>query len=1052
MRKILFSAVILCVAGLIIVPERLTFTEVGTFVTTARKTVPGAGGTRADGPPFEPEEALGTFELADGFRIEVFASEPLIADPVDMEIDEAGRIYVVEMPGYPLDTSPNAQIKLLSDTDADGYPDASTIFASGFTLPTGVIRWKNGILVTAAPDVFYLEDTDGDGRADIREVVLTGFALSNPQGNFNNPIYGLDNGIHLANSGPTWTETFANEFGDKGSAVRFVGSYAAAHAPTSENAGRGHDGDAQAEIADDALRNRSGVSILDINAGGRNVRFRPDTGELSAESSSSQFGHDFDVWGRHFLVSNANHQFVELIAARYLERNPALPVRDVMESTPEHGAAADVYPITLTPEHTLLTDRGVFTSATGIAIYTGGAFGSTFDDVAFVAEPVHNLIHADVISPRGASFTARRLLDSREFLASTDSWFRPVNHYVGPDGALYVVDYYREIVEHPEWMEEDAPQTRDLYRGRDRGRIYRITRDGSASPDWVGRIALADASTDELVDLLAHENRWWRLHGQRLLVDRGAVDALESLRTLYRTTRSAPGRLHVLWTLEGLGLLDRDDIHMALLDPSGGVRENAVLLAERHGAAAFEDVLIGMADDPDPRVRFQVMLGLGDLETKAAEGARREILQTDLDDRWVQVASLTAGVAPTFVQLRRTLDTLENDPRESAEAYARRVAMLVGSSGLLDDLRMAIDFTIDHPEHRMAAEMLGGLGDGVRQRAEQDVLDQQRTEALAAVFLRNADARLRESILEMMRIGNAEGLSETVRNGAIELALDDAQDPSLRSDALDLIALHDPSAFASDLEAVIRSHPAPEVEAAAIRTLGSTPAADVADTLLARWTRLSIAGRDAALDAMMQSEKRAHALLDAVESGLIAPSAFGWNRRVVLMRDWDGEIKERARRLLRVSAYSRGDVLERYQEAVDAGGKSDAGRAVFAAACGSCHGVRGEGPDFGPDLGTVSHWSPRALLEAILVPSRIVAAGYDLWRLERRGGDVLNGVIRAETATAITLALQGGIEITVPRQEIESLQQLDGSAMPDGLEEQISIEEMADLLAYLAEI
>ena len=146
-------------------------------------------------PPFTPEEALSTFEIADGFGIELFAAEPLIADPVAMEIDEAGRIYVVEMHGYPLDKSGSGKIKLLIDTDQDGKPDKSTVFAEGLTLPNGIMRWRNGVIVTDAPDVLYLEDSNNDGKADIRKVLLTGFALSNPQHNLNTPVYGLDNWI-----------------------------------------------------------------------------------------------------------------------------------------------------------------------------------------------------------------------------------------------------------------------------------------------------------------------------------------------------------------------------------------------------------------------------------------------------------------------------------------------------------------------------------------------------------------------------------------------------------------------------------------------------------------------------------------------------------------------------------------------------------------------------------------------------------------------------------------------------------------------------------------
>ena len=167
------------------------------------------------------EEALASFEIEEGFKIELIASEPLIGDPVDMEIDEYGRLYVVEMPGYPLDKSGSGKIKLLEDTDGDGKMDKSTPFAENLILPNSVMRWKKGLLVTDAPNVLYFEDTNDDGKSDIRDTLLTGFALSNPQHNLNSPVLGIDNWIYLAHEGAVSTETYEQEFGDPGQEIYF---------------------------------------------------------------------------------------------------------------------------------------------------------------------------------------------------------------------------------------------------------------------------------------------------------------------------------------------------------------------------------------------------------------------------------------------------------------------------------------------------------------------------------------------------------------------------------------------------------------------------------------------------------------------------------------------------------------------------------------------------------------------------------------------------------------------------------------------------------------
>ena len=232
-------------------------------------------------------------KIASGYKIEPFLSEPDIVSPVAMEFDENGDLYVVEDRGYPLNVNGKVgRVKLLRDTNGDGVPDKATVFADKLVMPTGVMRWKKGILVTDAPDVLYLEDTNGDGVADVRKVILTGFAFTNPQHTVNNPLYGLDNWIYLAHENAATAIIFKEEFGDRGSDIRYV--------------------------------DRQGVPPLTEH--GRNVRFRPDTGQLEALATPSQFGQSFDDWGRHFLVSNSAHIRQEAIAAHYLKRNPDLPV------------------------------------------------------------------------------------------------------------------------------------------------------------------------------------------------------------------------------------------------------------------------------------------------------------------------------------------------------------------------------------------------------------------------------------------------------------------------------------------------------------------------------------------------------------------------------------------------------------------------------------------------------------------------------------------------------------------------------------------------------
>ncbi len=429
-----------------------------------------AGGcARKSGPPYAPKDALKTLKIIPGYHIETFTSEPNVVSPVSMDFDENGNIYVVEDRAYPLNVKGKVgRVKMLSDTNGDGIPDKVTVFADGLVLPTGVMRWKKGILVTDAPDVWYFEDTDGDGKADIKTRVLTGFPFTNPQHTANGLVYGLDNWIYIAHEHPATAVVFKKEFGDPGSDVKYA--------------------------------DREGGPSLPRP--GHNIRFRPDTGQLEALSSSSQFGHSFDDYGRHFLVSNSNHVRMEAIAERYLNRNRDLPVANAVEDISDHGAAAKVFPITEHPRFEMLSGVGEFTSACGITFYRGATF---------TAEPVHNIVHQDALSDNGSLFLAKRGQENSEFLASTDAWFRPVNMTIGPDGAMYLLDYYRMVIEHPEWMSSDTYNSPDLYKGVEFGRIYRIVPDkgvGKLTP-----VHLGSASDAELVKQLENPIIWWRRNG-----------------------------------------------------------------------------------------------------------------------------------------------------------------------------------------------------------------------------------------------------------------------------------------------------------------------------------------------------------------------------------------------------------------------------------------------------------------------------------------------------------------------------------------------------------
>jgi len=968
-----------------------------------------------------PESALSTFELEPGFKIELLAAEPLLGDPVDMEIDEYGRLYVVEMFGYPLDKSGTGKISLLTDTDGDGRMDKSTVFAEGMVLPNSIMRWKKGVIVTDAPNLLYFEDADGDGKAEIRDTLLTGFALSNPQHNLNSPLLGIDNWIYLAHESAVGTDRYKEEFGDPGRAIYY---------PDQPKAPR-----------------------LAINAGGRTIRFQPDHHRLEMTSSATQYGHTFDAWGHHLLVNNSNHAFQEVIAERYLLRNPDLLISDATQNISDHGTSAEVFPITLNPQNQLLTDVGVMTSACSLTAYLGGDFPPPFDSVTFVAEPVSNLVHVDRLKDQGASFVASRLRPHQEFLASTDAKFRPVNFYVGPDGALYVVDFYRQIIEHPEWMSDDVVQGGALYSDSDKGRIYRISRTDSKPSGWTKGLALGDAASDQLVEKLASPNSWYRQNAQRLLVDRADKKSVAALMLMAKNTTSPLGRLHALWTLEGIGELKPEQILQALKDPVAGIRENAIQLAELHGKdGSFAKALLSLQDDADPKVRYQLLCTLGFINTPEAMQVRHKLLFRDIGDKWVQIAALTAPPSQTASLLKVVLDNYSED-NAAYSSLVERLTTMLGVNGNQQVIQQLIQRATDvTTENRSAlqASILEGLAQGMENKTTRSPVSETDQNRLIKTFFGHPSSLVRKGSFHLLQ---RVGITNEIQAGiaiekAVSIGTDQHQAEDRRAEAIDFISLRNPAAQAPLLMKLVVPTEQLSVQLASLRTLSFVPDTTVSRYLLNQWPVLTPDLRDAAMRTFLVNSDRVGMLLNEIETGKIQPADLSFHRKVGLMLQSDEKLRNQARRLF--TKNNDDEVNKAYQHALELEGDAVKGQAVYQQQCGLCHQIRGkDGIALGPDLGTIHNWSPKAIMANILAPNLSISSGYDLWMVELKNGESIQGIIATETPGAITLRNNGSAEKTIKREDIKSLKALNMSAMPVGLDKLISIEQMADLLAFL---
>ena len=554
-------------------------------------------------PMMSPEDSLTAMRPRPGFSVELVAAEPLLSSPMSFEWDARGRLWVVEMRDYPLGMDgkgkPGGRIKVLTDSHGDGHYDTATIFAEDIPYPTGIFPWRDGVIIASAPDILFLEDRSGSGKADTRTVLFTGFTEGNQQHRINGFDWGLDGWLYGAN-------------GDSG------GTIFSAKKPRED---------------------QKGVSIS-----GRDIRFRPDTGEFEAESGGTQFGRHRDDWGNWFGNNNPTWLWHYTLDDRYLRRNPRLAVKttkQMLANYPDNTRVFTAYPKGSAPiRFNQPQSLGYVTSGNSAMPYRDELFGPAFANTVFASEPVHNVVHREVLSPDGASFTSRRADDEqdREFLASLDVWFRPVMTKTGPDGALYIVDVHRFALEHPEWIAPETMSRLDVRAGSDTGRIYRVLPAG-AKLHPVPNLAKLDNAA--LADALDSPNGWQRDTVQRVLMERDAKDTAPVMRKLATTATNPKVRVQALATLGTLKSTDAAMIRTALRDTHPQVRVQALRASEAlaGGDTSLLPSLLACADDPEFVVRRQLALTLGEWRDERAEAALQK-----LADREGEVAQMRLAI------------------------------------------------------------------------------------------------------------------------------------------------------------------------------------------------------------------------------------------------------------------------------------------------------------------------------------------------------------------------------------------------------------------------
>jgi putative membrane-bound dehydrogenase-like protein len=928
--------------------------------------------------PLSPQQSLAAIVTKPNLVVELVAAEPFIDSPVAIDFGPDGKLWVCEMIDYPMGKTgkyeAGGRVRFLESTKNDGKFDKATTFLDNLPFPTGIKVWRKGVLICAAPDILYAEDTDGDGKADVVKKLFTGFGTGNYQARVNSLEYGLDGWVY-------------------GSCGFYGGSIKSFNGKTYE-------------------------------LGNRDFRIKPDTGELEPVTGVSQQGRVRDDWGNWFGCDNSTLIRHYPLDDHYLKRNPY-----VVSPPPAVLVPADPNPNRLFP---IKTDQQRFalsgppntvTAACGLCIYRDNLLGDDFRGNAFTCEPVNLCVHRLKLTPKGCTFEGHRPDNEkdREFLASTDNWFRPVQAITGPDGCLWIVDMYRHVIEHPRWIPPQDAAKLDLRAGAGMGRIYRVLpKEELLHRQW--RRFGKETETEDCIRAMASSNGWTRdivtqMYGWKSL----QLTRRDLLIALYNKEFADEFEIQIccLAALYGDGDIWIEPLVKAISSKRPELRHWATKLAPIvEDEATIPRAIVDRVNDPNAQIRLQVAYKLGHWDDPKAAEALGRMAVKNADDPYLVAAVLSsvnernlAGVLKTVLK-----ESGDKGPPSNVVSQLMRMATGMKNTAAQTELLTAAATPKDGKYARWQIEIAAGwFAKPIEIPANlQNHLTELQTACLPMILDKKAPEENRIAALKL--IGRGDGFTDSEKGMFAEL-LGPTSSPALRL--------------------------------ATISHIGTLSAEASPLVLVESWKSQTPATRAQILDVLLARKDGGLWVISAIEAKSISAGEIDAARRQRLLNHPDAKIRERAAKVFDGAINpDRIKVLKEYAD-TPATGDAPKGKAVFAKVCAACHKLGDVGVHVGPDLAALSNRTKDYLLQEILDPSRNVDSRYVEYQAILKNMRTVSGILVGETATSITLRGQQRKDETLLRSEIEELRGSGKSLMPEGLEKDLPKKDMADLIAFL---